>query len=205
MKKVLALAFCFLLSTLAATAAPNRANKGEIGLNGIGVSYNDSDISAAAGFGGSFSYGINRNLAIGVSGDWSRSNLDAHTATGTKIEGAKVKSIPVLFDIILRPFADDGPFGLYGTLGLGLLVDDIDGRGTLTDNNLKADRNNDFALNLGGGAEWFVTENWAYYLEASYLFTGAAVDISNSANNNKIESHGLDAWYFGVGIKYLFT
>ena len=204
MKKGSVLIAIFIFLTSAAVAVPERAGKSDFGINVSAFLPGDGDIDNAAAVGGNISYSFNNHLAWGISSSWAQADFDAHTAAGAKVSGSKVKPIPIFFDLILRPWTGDQPVAPYATMGLGAVIANVEGTGVLNDNNLQAQSNSDFAFRMGGGLEWFVTENWSYYLEGTYVFTGAGVDIVSSATNQKIETQGLDGWYLGGGVKYLF-
>jgi outer membrane protein W len=198
---VLASGIC--AQAFAMTKAPDSTGKIEFSVGADGEISGDSNLDDNIFVAVAVNYGLNPNWSAGVSAGYASPGVDGGNGLGATIDAGEVSLVPVFGELYYR-FPTDGIWTPYLELGLGGVFTSQHGNRDLTTNNLRADAESGFAVKLGVGCEWFLNENWAYYLNGGYVWTDADVRIINNANEAEVDTTDLDYWYAGGGIKYRF-
>lgn len=187
MKRTFISAFVMLLAgTSAFAAAPDRVGRWDIGLLGGGA-FNDSADDAGY-IQGAIAYGVTPYIALGAEVGWQEANGAADESVGV---------VPILADLIIRMPDWHDQLVPYVTIGLGALsayTTDEDGSGSL--NNGDDVNDTSFGFKLGGGLDWFLTENWIANVEVAFF--GGDPDLPATTISD------TDFWTFGGGLKYAF-
>jgi opacity protein-like surface antigen len=208
------LLWTFVLSILAVSvvsAAPDRTNKTDIGVNVGAAIPSDSETDTALSVSGSVSHGFNEWFALGFSGGWENFGTDTTVIGNTTIPGPDITGVPLFADFIFRIPANETPLQGYGVVGLGTVIwsiDDVTATVGGVAVNTQTDVDTEFAVKVGGGADWFLNENWAINFEAAYIFSNPEAEITASAlgaSDAAREEVDLDFWTATVGVKYLFS
>ena len=174
-----------------AYAAPDRVGKSELGFNVSGAIPKDSGVDTAAYIGGTYAYGLQEWLAVGVETGWA----------GFSEPGLDENAYPILGDIILR-VPMDSQVKPYGIIGLGAIVWDA----STSISNASVDIDTAFAAKFGGGVDWFVNDNWAVNFEAAYIASSTDATVRNTSTGASVSVSGdTDYWTVGGGLKYLFS
>ena len=162
--------------------APDRVSKWDWGV-GISGGIND-EANDAVFLSTAFSYGVTPYIGLGVEAGWQEADSD-NTAEDT------IGVVPIMADIILRiPTVHDKlvPYGVLGLGGAGVYIsrdnqDDVDDTA--------------FAWKLGGGADWFISDNRILNFEFAYWNAGAELPGTSVDDD-------YNWWTLGVGLKYVF-
>lgn len=198
MKKALLIALLGLFVAGSAYAVPERTGHSDLGFNVSAAIPSDSSTDTAVYVGGTYAYGVNEWLALGVSSGWAQ--FDDST-TGELTE------VPLLGEIILRvPVAEEQQIQPYGVLGLGIAFFDFDESATVRASNVEVEVDDAFAVKVGGGVDWFADEHWIVNLEVSYIFADTDVSARNTVTGASASISNVDAdnWFVGGGLKYRF-
>lgn len=205
MRKILVVVLALFTLSVNAFAAPNRVGKVDAGLNVSGILPDDiggivpAFLDNAVYVGGTLAYGVTDWFAIGGEAGYSSIGTSVD-ASGVSINVGDLNAVPLLADFILRmPAKADQPAVPYAVLGLGAIFwnfdSDIDG--------IDIDVDTSFATKVGGGLDWFVSDNIALNFEASYVFSDA--DYKATADGDTLsDSVNTDYWQIGGGVKFVF-
>ena len=208
MKKVLGILFLVLLVPAVAFAAPSRVGRTDIGLDISGAISTDSDLNTTVAVSGNSSYGVNEWLAIGVSFGWQNFGEDDVTTGGVTIPGPDITAYPLFADFIFRmPATADKACQPYAVLGLGAIFWDVQDVTASNGVNIESDIDTSLGVKIGGGADYFLNDNWILNVNANYVFSDADISATASAGGvsvSAVETLDLDYWTVGAGIKYLF-
>lgn len=210
MNKSLLIAILAMTFAGNAFAAADRTGAVDLGMQVAYVSPSeDDDLDSGVYYGGTFAYGMNSWLAIGA--EAGRFEMDDDSVQAAGFSGGEVTGVPVLFDVLLRfsevhPSVD--PYLIGGVGAIFWDVDEVTGTVAGIPVTVETDVDTAFAAKLGGGIDWFITENWILNFEASYVFTSADAEatvtgggVTATALASDIE---LDYWTVGGGFKYKF-
>jgi len=168
-------------------AAPDRSGKWDAGMKVSGAFSDDKDLDEAVFVEGSTSYGINEWLAIGAELGWQERELSNQDLT----------AVPILADVIVRvPQEPDMQLQPYGIVGVGAIVWDYDDS---RDAAPEFDTESSFATKIGGGVDYFLTDQWILNTEVAYIYTNEDVNVTDISRNVD-----LDYWTAGVGVKHVF-
>lgn len=200
-KTVFAMLVFTAFSAAAFAAAPDRAQKFDIGFTAGGFWPDNEDFSSAGYVGGNMSYGITQNFAAGFSIGYADSGLEVDPGNGVDISGGSVDVMPVFADIYFR-WPNESQFVPYAVFGVGAVVPWAESDAMIS-RGLKAEKRVKVATKLGAGVDWFATKNWIVNLEGHYVWTDSGFDIVNNLGN-RVDSAQLDYFYFGAGAKYLY-
>lgn len=202
-----------VLFSLTASASPDRTGTVDLGFNVSGFLPDEGDYEAGLYYGGTLAYGINSWLAIGVEGGFSELDTDVNAASLglTSFSGGEMTMMPLFGDVILRASTVHDAIDPYFVVGVGALfldVDDVNATVGALPVTIVSDVDTAFAVKVGGGVDWFLTDNWILNIEASYVF--AESDVNASANvaglsaTSQLQDVSFDYWQFGGGLKYKF-
>ena len=202
-----------VLCSHSAFAAMDRTGKVDVGVNVSATGIEEDDFDTAAYFGGNVSYGITNWFAVGFEGGWAEYEPDVSAADLglTTFSGGDISGVPLLFDFIFRATTLSDDLDVYAVVGLGGVLWDLeDISGTLAGIPISVDTDVDdtFAVKVGGGIDWFLTENWILNVDGGYVF--AETDTTSTLTGGGVTvvvSQELDAdyWAIGGGLKYLFS
>ncbi len=201
MKKFILAVLIFVSACPSAFASPDRVKKADAGIHFGGFFQQDGDISDGFFAGGSIAYGVNKNVAIGMSAGWSGSDLEVQQS-GNTIDGGNVSIVPLFGEIIFRA-PNRSAFVPYAVIGLGTVLPYVEG-GSLSNVNLKATQRTGFAAKFGLGTDWFLSNNWIFNVDTGYVLTDSNMDIITLDTATKADSKDLDYWYLTAGVKYLY-
>ena len=191
-----------MFSSTCVFAVSDRVGKFDAGFHVGGLVSDSGKVNAAAYYGGSVAYGVSDWFAVGVESGYGDSRTSFNI--GGADHKALVSRIPLFVDLIFRYTKMEHDYVPYGVLGLGGLFTNIHGTGTLLSSNLKLDIDNSFAVKIGAGIDWFVTERWMLNFETSYVWADAEANVTNLAGGSTLDSARLDYWMVTGGFKYLF-
>lgn len=191
-----------MCSSTCVFAMSDRVGKFDAGFHVGGLVSDSGKVNAATYFGGNVAYGVSDWFAVGVEGGYGDSRTSFNI--GGNDHKAHISRIPLFADLIFRYSRPENDYVPYGLLGLGALFTDIHGTGTLLSSNLKLDIDNSFAVKLGAGVDWFVTDHWILNFETSYVWVDADANVTNLAGGSTLDSAPLDYWMVTGGAKYLF-
>ena len=127
-------------------------------------------------------------------------------ALGVSLEFGELDQIPILLTGRLHWWSSDSKFTLYGGGGIGYYINDF----TLSSlfataiPGMNVDADNSFGFHLGGGLEWFFAESWAFNLDVKYVWNEADFTTTAPGFAPEEDDIDLDAFVFGIGIKYYF-
>lgn len=187
-----------------AFAASDPTGRIEVGASVNGAFGLDDDFDDSVFVAAAVNYGLNPQWAVGISGGWTDPEITADNALGSKTDAGSVRLTPIFFDVIFRAPPSTGSIIPYLNVGIGALLAEQKGNQSLGVNRIEARDSDGYAVRLGGGIDWNVTETLVYNVEFAYVLTGAKVDFVTSNTNRQVSSLDLDYWYAGMGFKYRF-
>lgn len=144
-----------------------------------------------------FNYGIIDHIALQVELGYTEMNYEA-----LGIDFGDVQGVPLVFSVQWRyPFLfSSTPATAYAVTGFGTIFWEFDNTG---DSRAAVTEVEDaFVFKLGGGVDFFVTDNWVANVEGSYYFSDTTVSLVD-AGGSKVEAE-TDFWRIGGGAKYFF-
>jgi len=204
LKRIIMFALFVSFVAAPAFAAPDRTGKSDFGVNVSAAVPRDSSQDNAVYVGGTYAYGINEWLAIGVEAGRMEFGNKLDLGGGTVVDAGDLQGIPVLGDVILRVPMPDSPFQPYGVVGLGAIFWDFDESALFSANNIDIEVDTSFAIKTGIGFDWFLNDNWILNAEASYVFADADLKAITPVGT-ATDTTDVDYWMIGGGVKYLFN
>ncbi len=201
MKKLILIALFVAGMSSAAFARDVQEGKWALSVQSAAVMPRDDDNDDTIYYGGRLTYDITPNVAVGVESGWMNFEQEADG-----IDFGDQRGIPLLADIVLKlPIeATDNKLVPYVLGGVGVVFWDYQESSILKDNGFSVDSDTAFAARIGGGVEYYVSNNVALFLEGSYLFSTYDAKVrygSSSAANIEVDS---DAFFAGGGVKVGF-
>lgn len=196
MKRVLLVILTVLMVVMGASFcfAADGTGKFSVGLKaGAGI---PTESGEDTGFGliGDVYYGINKYIDLGIESGWQR--LDWGSIGDVDI-------FPLLFNVKLK--ASDwinDKFTPYLVTGLGVGFFNVNESSGYTIN-----IDPGFAMKLGGGVEYLITNNLAIDVEASWVYIASDydADYQDSTTTAHISGSGHEDYVFiGAGLRYQF-
>ncbi len=174
--------------------------KWEVSLQSGGVFPKDDDIDSTLYIGGRAIQEFNKYLGVGVESGW----MSWEDSTNG-VHYGDIRAFPLLADVVLKyPIpATENTVVPYAIAGVGVVFWDYDEDDILTRNGITVDSDTTFAARLGGGIDYFVNDQWAVFVEGSYLFSEYEADIK-AAGLVIAGTVDTDAAFVTGGIKYRF-
>lgn len=171
-----------------------------LGVVGGGVFPKDSDIDDSWYLGGNFAYGLNDYIALGAEVGYS--SWDDKEGG---VDYGDIRAVPILADIYVRTPLEVGGKKLvpYAIGGIGVILWDYEESSLLTSNGISVSMDPELGVKLGGGADYFLTNNLAINFEGSYIWSDADVSVT-AFGANAAATIDTDAWILNGGIKYYF-
>lgn len=190
-----------LIGSMEAYAAPATTGKVDLGVHVSGVLHEDADTGNALGISGRAAYGLNEWVAVGVEAGY----YGGADVASEGFELGDLSGVSVFGDILLR-FPNESQILPYGVLGIGGIFWNFDDSELVKSVGLETKVDDSFAVKLGGGFDWFVSEHWAINFEAAYVFADATVHAVESSTGSDLASEegSLNHWVIGAGVKFLF-
>ncbi len=197
MSKALLLSFLLLGVMNYAFAQDESEQKWAISVLGGGIFPKEDDYGTTGFIGGRLTYDLTPNAAVGVESGWLNYK---HEFNGTKY--GDVRGIPLLADLILKmPIeAMDNKLVPYVLGGIGVLFWDYKEASIVSDAGIDVEGDTSFALKLGGGMDFFVSDQTALFVEGSYIFSNYDVET----NVGGAGTADTDAGFVGGGLKVRF-
>ena len=209
-RKLVMMVMVLMLVSAVSYAAPDRTGTVDVGINVSGAIATDSDINSTVYVGGNIAYGVNQWLAVGFEGGWQTHSSNDATDSGITLFGPDFTAIPLFGDIIVRVPIENQQITLYGIVGLGTVIWDVDDASfnvAGVGGTVKTKVDSTFATKAGGGFDWFINKNWIVNFEAAYVFNRPDVTSTASIGGvsvSAVDNTKLDYWTVGGGVKYLF-
>ena len=203
MRKMAMAVGMLMLSSTCVFAMPDRVGKTDMGFQIGGLLPASGSIDDAAHFGGSLSYGVNDWFAMGIEGGYSDSRTSFNI--GDSVRQAHITRVPFFFDLIARyTKLSDYNYVPYGVLGLGAVFGDTRAQGAFASSGLELNVSDAFAIKIGAGVDWFMTDQWILNLEASYVWVNEDAKVTRLSDGAEVDSADSSYWMIGGGAKYLF-
>ena len=149
-------------------------------------------------------YGITDFLSLGFNVEWETHNIDDLGVVDNG--GGNLRTISLLPLIELRK--DFGSLTPYAFVGAGLNFNTFDEDKVLDSANIVVEPDNTFAFKVGAGADYFITQNWAFNTELGWklnkgdikgtIFSGVTPTLSDKDDFNASAFSAL------FGIRYYF-
>ncbi len=168
---------------------------GRIGIDakaGVGIPTTGGE-EAGIGVLGDISYGVNKYINVEVESGWQRVGWKSY---------ADIDIFPVLGDIELRAAGLSDKFTPFVVVGAGMGFFNAEEKNGYS---IKIDPG--FAAKVGGGADYFITNNIALIAEADwYLVTGTLkASRTTASSTTSVTGSGYESYVFiGGGLKYYF-
>lgn len=199
--------FCYLLVTfLLCCFASNAEAQGDdergyinLSIYGAGVFPNDDDVDEELYLGGRITYDILDYVEIGVEAGWVEYKVD----DGAGIDAGDITGVPILGVIILKyPIeATDDRLVPFAVVGAGVVLWSFDESSLLDVNGISVTGDESFAFKVGGGFDYYLTDNMAVFFEGSYMWS--EYDVSISAGGAVVGTTlDTDAMFIGGGLKF---
>lgn len=188
-----------------------RASRSKIGLGvfgGYGIP-GDSNFNSGIRFGGSLTFLINDYLALEISDAYFRPDVKGSVDSLSK---GRLTQIPLIFSVQGR-YPIKGKFVPYLAFGAGYafnsfkLDSDVKAPWVELGFSIEESIDNAFALQFGGGVDYFINQYLAVFIDFRYLKMTAGGSWSFTDQFSGIERSGvlndlkLDTLFFGLGLK----
>ena len=158
-----------------------------ISLFGGGWFSESSDVDSDWNIGARLTYDFTPYLEAGIETGWTSYDVDNRGAAGGQL--GEIEFIPLYFILIGKYPLEFTDYTLvpYVLGGVGIVFWDSDAsQPGVTD-----DEGEDYAFKLGGGADYYVTDNTAVFIEGGFQSWSTDLEIGN----------GVDSFYVSGGIK----
>jgi len=144
-------------------------------------------------------------LSLEFTVGYGKTDIDAEVM-GLSVEFGEIEQIPLLLTGRLHWWSSDSKFTLYGGGGIGYYINDFSLSSIFltVEPGLSVDADDSFGFHLAAGLEYFIADNWAFNLDLKYIWNEADFDTSVSGVPAGTDEIDLDAFLFGIGIKYYF-
>jgi len=183
-----------------AEGVKDMTGKTAVGLVAGGVFPKDNDIDNTWYLGGNFAYGINEYFAVGAEVGYT---LWEDEEAG--VDYGDIRAVPLLADVYLRYPTELGAQTVipYIIGGIGVVFWDYDESSLLENNSITVNMDNSLGVKIGGGVDYFVSNNVALNLEGFYLWSEADASIS-AFGTYAAATVDTDSWIVTGGLKYYF-
>jgi outer membrane protein W len=205
-------AICVLLTSFGTADQRTTPLGTEIGIIGGYASYSDQNHAGSAAYGLTFTLGITKNIALELVGLPSDSTI---TGSSEGLDAGKLTTVPIQLNIQFRfPVTDQ--FVYYLSLGGGLHVNTFKIDSTVASSwqnlgfSINDKVNNSMGFQVGGGFDFFATENFALGPIISYSISNTKGSWSMTENSTGIVTSGnidkikLNSLFFGIRLLYVF-
>jgi outer membrane protein len=167
----------------------------------------DTSYDGAAAFSADFTYFINKSFSLEASIGYLKTDMDVE-AGGDKEGYGTLTQIPILLTARYH-IAVNEKVSPYVGVGIGYYYNDMDNADGSGDffqgapSGVEAFADNAFGFHLNAGAEFFINKNLALNVDLKYLLSSTDIGF-DGAGYDESDSSRLNAFTFGVGIKYYF-
>lgn len=191
-----------LMGSLTVNAfAQDLGGKVTLGVSGGGIFPKDSDNDNTSYIGGNLTYGINEVLAIGVEAGYA--------SWEAKYEGndyGDMSIVPLFADLYLRAPIElaENMLVPYVVGGIGVIFWDFDESSYLEDQEGTIDMDAELGYKLGGGFDYYLTDNFAINVEGSYVWSDADATAINADGDVLEGTFDTDYCMVTGGFKYQF-
>jgi outer membrane protein W len=206
-------AICVLLTSFGIADQKTTPLGTGIGILGGYATYPDQNNVGSAAYGLSLTLGITKNIAIELVGLPSNPTI---TGSPGGLDAGKLKTVPIQLNIQFRyPVTDQ--FAYYLNLGGGLYLNTFNIDSTVASSwqnlgfSINEKVNNSFGFQVGGGFDFFATENFALGPIISYSFSNTKGSRSMTENSTGIVTSGtidnikLNSLFIGIRmLVYIF-
>ena len=134
----------------------------------------EDDQDASGYVAGRLTYNINEHVGVGIESGWASFGQEADvTGDGKDDDLGDIQAIPLLANLFLRlPLeATENKLVPYAVGSVGVIFWDYNESSLLTSNNISIDGDTSFAARVGGGADFYITDNVAIFAEGGYLWS----------------------------------
>ncbi len=200
----------FFLGVIPAADAQNVQGKWGFGIR-AGASFLTQDIAEDVFFpgvtlegntgplvSGNISYGLHENFSAGLNLEW-----ETHSTDLTFL-GIDLFSVGDTQTISIMPFVEArapmGSFVPYGTLGIGVNINSFDEDDIIAPT--KVDPDSTFALKIGGGADYFLSNAFALNAELGWKLNKGDATITEPGFPDLTGDFNTSTFSFIAGIRY---
>lgn len=183
-----------------AMARDVEGSKWDVSILGGAFFPKEDDQDAGGYAGGRLTYNINKHTGLGIESGWSSFNQELDG-----VDYGDVRAIPLLANLFLRlPLeATDNKLVPYAVGGVGVIIWDYEESSLLTDNGISVEGDTSFATRVGGGADFYITDNIAIFAEGGYIWSQYEAEVS-AGGSVVADTADTDAAYAVGGIKIGF-
>jgi opacity protein-like surface antigen len=170
-------------------------------------SINGLNLSARLG------YDLNKYFGVELESGWSvfdfqtdEGAVKSRLGVANITDAGSLHVVPLLFNVTAKyPMQQFVPYAVGGT---GVFFYEFENSNQMKNTNAKLDIDSAaFGFKLGGGLDYYLTENLALNFESGFWFVNdpdLVIKDTSSAEDILSNKADVDTWYVGGGLKYKF-